>query len=64
MIHSSLSFPTFKVTDADPSSGIGTGAVLLVVIAREGSKHDGAAEVEGWELSEGLEDVDGLEEVI
>ena len=43
MIHSSLSFATFKVTDADPTLGIDTG-VLLVTIATEGSKQDGAAE--------------------
>ena len=52
MTHSSLSFATFKVTDADPESGIDTG-VLLVTIAREGSKQDGAAEVEGCELVDG-----------
>ena len=46
MMHSSLSFATFNVTDAPIGllSGIGT-EVLLVTIAREGNVQiDGAAE--------------------
>ena len=57
MTHSSLSFATVKVTNEGPSltPGIGTG-VLLVTIAREGSKQDGAADVEGTPDTDGLKD--------
>jgi hypothetical protein len=56
MTHSSLSFATFNVTDADPTLGIDTGVLQLVTIAREGSKQDGADEVDGIADSEGLKD--------